>query len=461
MARAPFPRHTISIIALLVGAITFAWKAISVMMRLPSTLPPRRVEEAAIFPSASHQIGRNHAIHDEAVSSTNHQKRKNILEHHASASAHKRKRYHPRVIHSYRTGTNKNSKEGREIYIHRDILRIRKNIDNDNNYPMPQDSYDEECIPMSSWQSDSYPNCNIVHELDLLSNEFSYIASGGLNDVFRVRGIYASSESKSDLVLKLLSPTQKHRSGIPASTKYSKENFDIVRKDALIQERLTNKSEVLPIYGHCGFALLNPFGDGGTLAKKLSKEFTRGNRAWKNITSATRLQFAMNAANGLADVHDIGVVHADLTIRQYLIWEETLQLDDFNLGIFLRRNLTAPNTTCTFQMTNNYGTTRAPEEYMHKPQTIAVDTWSLGSVLYHLLTGHKVWEYTKKNKAQEAVIQGILPEISDAILNSTDPVDKVLKKALDMCYVYEPSKRATAREVASFLQTSWVNYNKV
>ena len=113
------------------------------------------------------------------------------------------------------------------------------------------------------------------------------------------------------------------------------------------------------------------------------------------------------------------------------------------------------SNACTFVMTHNYGTTRAPEEYKHHPQTISVDVWSLGSIIHHILTGNKVWKELKKNKAQQSVIDGKLPRISSVILNSTNPVDVLLTKARDMCYVYDPRERASARQVATFLHEGW------
>ncbi|KAL7542930.1 hypothetical protein ACHAXR_012255 [Thalassiosira sp. AJA248-18] len=370
-------------------------------------------------------------------------------------------RYFPRTISIDNPDLFKSTqKRKRRIYVDRHALRAWKLIEDDENYPTIQNetASHEECILMSSWQTDSYPSCNSIHEQDVYSkarnDDFYYVASGGYNDVFRIydRG-NATTGLNPELALKILSPGKKHRAGIPHKTEYSQSNFDIVRQDALVLERLTRSSNVLPLYGYCGFSVAVPYADGGTLGSILTSEWSRGKKGWKNnITSATRLKYAAEAAKGLADIHDIGVVHADLTIKQYLVRDGTLQLGDFNRGIYMRRNSTAPETACTFQMTNNYGTTRAPEEYLHKLQTSAVDVWSLGSILYQLLTGGKVWGKTKKKEAQEAVIQGIHPEIHHTILNSSDPVDKILKKALDMCYIYEPSQRATAREVASLLR---------
>lgn len=367
---------------------------------------------------------------------------------------------------------------------------------------------DEECdaSTTSSWRRDSHhPNCNTVHEVDVrgraMSDDLRYVASGAMNDVYRLElrrddgdaaggrrpttpSPHSSSSSTAEegesLALKLLSPTQKHRMGMPSSGKYTPGNYDTVRADVLVQERLTRSPRILPVYGHCGLASIVPWADGGTLDAALKSKRaapsseggagggTRGGRGgawgWRNASSsATRLAYAIDASAAVADLHDAGVVHADLTVRQFVIRNGGLQLGDFNRGILLERNLTAARlgddgsaSWCTFRMTSNYGVTRAPEEYRHVPQTRAVDVWSLGSIIHHLLTGSKVWSGSglTKSQVQDAVAGGRLPEVDRAILRGSDPVDAILKRAIDMCYVYEPSERATAREVASFLQSS-------
>ncbi|KAL7530746.1 hypothetical protein ACHAWF_003502 [Thalassiosira exigua] len=349
----------------------------------------------------------------------------------------------------------------RKLDVDEYAVRAQNHIRDDNHYPDPPSQ--EECVPVAPWRDLSFPTCSLLHESDVrgrsLSGQFYHLASGGFNDVFRVRGrrTKGGPGDDKDVILKLLSPGKKHLPGIPNANLYSKRNYDLARLDALVPERLASSPHVQPLYAHCGFASIVPYADGGTLADGLTRtwspELKRRIYRNENVTSATRLKYASDAATALADVHDLGVVHADLTVRQYMIRDGSPELADFNRGVVLERNVTDPHgSRCTFLMTENYGTTRAPEEYLHRPQTSAVDVWSLGSVLYRILTGTKPWGKVKKHQAQEAVARGERPEIPPEVSNGTDLVDKMLMRALDLCYVYDPSKRATAREVATFLQ---------
>lgn len=346
----------------------------------------------------------------------------------------------------------------RRINLDAKTLRVWKQIEDDDNYPMPPEA-PEECATMSTWKSRSYPNCNSIHELDIHTRirrqEFHHVATGGFNHVFRVRSRHSRAGSDVDVALKLLSLSRQVRSSMPPSTMYSRQNYDIVRRDALVSERLTKSRHVLPIYGYCGFATTVPFAsEGGTLASTLGTKSAKGRTGWSSMSSSARLAHVVHAAEGLADVHDIEVVHGDIAAKQYIFLDGRLQLGDFNQGILLRRNSSTPDEACTFTRPVNDGTTRSPEEYMHTHQTSAVDVWSFGSILYHLLTGMKVWSHSGKKKyaVQAAVVEGLLPKIGKDIQRSSDPVDRLMMKALDMCQVYDPRKRATAREVASFLK---------
>lgn len=344
-----------------------------------------------------------------------------------------------------------------KILVSKHDLREWQRIEDDENYVFAYEKeiqIPDECTSISSWENHSFPNCNTIHELDTpaktLNGEYYYVASGGSNDVFHIL-----NPGDQDVVLKKFSPGRRHRVGIPHTKEYFNFHYDIVRRDALVMERLTKSPHVLPLYGHCGFAVAVPWANGGTFGNALETINSEGDSGWHKMSSVERLKYAVEAAKGLVAAHDINVVHGDLTVNQYLVRNGTLQLGDFNRGILLRRNATDPNNSlCTFVELQHFAQMSAPEVYKEEPKTSAIDIWSLGSLLYHILTGRRVWSDRKAGLARDAIMMGKLPHISSSILNSSDPVDKILKDALDLCYIYDPSQRATAKEVATFLDNS-------
>lgn len=216
---------------------------------------------------------------------------------------------------------------------------------------------------------------------------------------------------------------------------------------------------MLDTYGFCGFDVLTPYADGGTLSSKL--------HAWQRkkikLSSKRRLQLAFEAAAGLAAVHDIdgeglsSVAHGDLKGGQYLFLNGTMVLGDFNRGRFIRRNSTAPDTACPYTIGKNDAAFRSPEEYVkHSLQTAAIDVYALGSLLYEMLTGKEVWYDEHTKTAQKLIREGELPEIDEKFLKSENPVDVALREAIDMCYKFNPEDRAKPGEVAAFLEKAYL-----
>mmetsp|Transcript_22485 Transcript_22485/g.41276 ORF Transcript_22485/g.41276 Transcript_22485/m.41276 type:complete len:471 (-) Transcript_22485:25-1437(-) len=353
----------------------------------------------------------------------------------------------------------------RRIHIDEENRIKRKEIEDDKNYLHTHEQvYEEECIPMSSWQETSFPNCNSIHEIGysekIHSNEFRYVASGGFNDVFQVQDRYEGLDPS--LAMKILSPKRSpFFLALPIGSQYNDHNFDRARQDALIVERLTKSPYVPDIYGYCGFASVVPFADS---RRSLENMLVHHKIYFGNLSPIIQLKYAVDAAKGLAAVHGIddeylsSVAHGDLSISQYNMFiNGTLRLADFNQGALLRRNYTAPDMACKLEGSlHPVDRDRSPEEYAQRPRTSAIDVWALDSIFYHMLTGKKVWSEKKGwsglLESRKLTIEGNLPSIDGAILNSTDPVKQALKKALDMCYIYEPSERGTAKEVATYLE---------
>lgn len=134
----------------------------------------------------------------------------------------------------------------------------------------------------------------------------------------------------------------------------------------------------------------------------------------------------------------------------------------FNIqGQFITKS-SSSGKSCTYKPPSrgyNDKLFRSPEEYAHVEQTAATDVYALGSLFYYILTGKRAWQsYTDKKerkKAQGWIVDGKKPHISSKLLNSRDPIDKALLKAYEMSTVYDPEKRATARQVSDFLNKVW------
>mmetsp|Transcript_29633 Transcript_29633/g.61513 ORF Transcript_29633/g.61513 Transcript_29633/m.61513 type:complete len:480 (+) Transcript_29633:74-1513(+) len=368
--------------------------------------------------------------------------------------------HYPRVMSLYTAAENEVSDENgnatetkkRVIEVSSKAMKEQKRLLDSKDFSYRDPLYENECVPMQPWQETSFPNCNLFHELDFygksLNDEFTFAASGGYNQIFLITN--QGKPNDPDLAMKILE----------YDTTYSDRNYDRVRRDALILERLTHSPHVMSIYGFCGFDVLVPFAGGGTLTNMI-RQWRRGQL---KLTSLERLNIALEVSQGLADVHDIdgeglsSVAHGDLKGQQYMIMDGKLQLGDFNRGRFLRRNSTEPTTACPYTIGVNDAAFRSPEEYQYVPQTSAIDVWALGSILFLILTGKEPWEEFDTKKAQQRIAKGELPEFDGKVLQNGDKANEILKQAIDMCYVYDPKKRATAVEVRTFLENAVANF---
>ena len=95
---------------------------------------------------------------------------------------------------------------------------------------------------------------------------------------------------------------------------------------------------------------------------------------------------------------------------------------------------------------------RAPEEYTYETETEKIDVYSLGNVLFGLLQGEWPFEHLKHSEdAQELVTKGERPIIKPEFVNSTDPYTIALIKAMRACWIHDPVKRASSKQIRDFL----------
>mmetsp|Transcript_42420 Transcript_42420/g.47915 ORF Transcript_42420/g.47915 Transcript_42420/m.47915 type:complete len:567 (-) Transcript_42420:88-1788(-) len=324
----------------------------------------------------------------------------------------------------------------------------------------------EDCIAQYDWQEKMFPTCNHVMEIDMTNlnladnknngddllfsaHSFSKLISAGYwRDVWSVKNLpRKQNEDIETFVLKSMRYTHD----------YVPRNYDRHRRDAVAMERLTSSAFVMDIYAACGNSGVFEYADGGSLSDSIwyNKHPKKNQDTW---SPKERVVVAYQAVSGVADLHNFAkegvpsIAHTDITAQQFVYVEEAglYKLNDFNRARFLPVNKKT-NEICTYEVGNNPGSFRSPEEYQYVPQTEKVDVYSFGNVLYSVLTGGYPFEKEKSKKAQKRIQAGERPEIPISIRNSTNPFDQTMLKAIDMCWIQDPKKRASARQIQEFI----------
>jgi serine/threonine protein kinase len=344
----------------------------------------------------------------------------------------------------------------------------------------------EGCDSMYEWQEHSFPTCNSLHEAGLADlmmdgvprqlrpKEGAATATGlaSSDDVDdpepRVRMVnngywrdvwlveeWTEDSGSAERVVKT----------IRYQHDFVQRNYERHRRDSVAMERLTGSPYVVDIYGFCANSGLFEFSQGGDIMNAVlprKKDNPRAGYKPKRtkedgeLTSLEKLTLASQVSLGIKDLHNYieegrpSIAHTDITPTQFVEVGGFYKLNDFNRARFLAVN-TETKETCPYEVGNNPGTFRAPEEYKYDPQTEKVDVYSMGNIFYFILSMKWPFEDMKSDDGQKRIIDGERPELPSAVRKSHDPAIMAIVEAIQGCWIQDPKERATAADVSNAL----------
>ena len=348
----------------------------------------------------------------------------------------------------------------------------------------------EKC-EAEEWVHDLHPSCLQFHSIDMTDfflndkrtsvgvngkedrEKFRFIAEGGFRAAFMITEFDGTRR-----VLKTLRYAN--------NRDFDHRNLDRMRRDAVVSEQLTASPYIADIYGYCAQSALVDYSNGQDLDYIFDQKI--------NPTKDELFQIAHDVAQSVADAHHFNkegratIVHMDIKPDQWILLDGRYKLNDFNLARFLtwdpvkqqncdvasgysggrvscyRKNrhvhVTVSFSSLTSALTLQY---QAPEQFIEKsPRTEKIDVFALGNILGTLLTQEYPFpEVSYDDGVEDVVTEGAIWKITDPdILNSEHPFDVNVRKAMEMCLVFEPEKRPNAQEVADFLRNALSEYQK-
>lgn len=169
-------------------------------------------------------------------------------------------------------------------------------------------------------------------------------------------------------------------------------NFDAIRQEAILWEQASGHPNVLPLIDADIYdgqvAIVSEYASGGSLADRLKMH--------GKFPVREAVEMTVGILNGLDYLHSKNIVHRDIKPANVLLQGDTPRLADFGIS----RAVNASEASSVIVGTEPF---MSPESF-EGVRSVRTDVWSVGVVLYKLLTGKMPFPQTQSTEIMYAVL---------------------------------------------------------
>jgi serine/threonine-protein kinase len=261
------------------------------------------------------------------------------------------------------------------------------------------------------------------------------VGKGGMGEVYRAR----DTELDRDVAVKVL----------PEAVAGEEDRLRRFKREAKAVARLSHPS-VLEIFdfgseGDVTFAVTELL-DGKSLREHL--DFDGGPLPWAEVR-----EIVGPVADGLAVAHGGGVVHRDIKPGNlFLCADGRVKILDFGLAS-LREMVSPDNDTASLAPTASMPGTimgtvgyMAPEQVRGEKADARSDIFSVGCVLYEMLSGHRPFERDTTAEAMTAILRETPPSFAQCGVEVAPEVERTVARCLEK----DPDRRFQSASDLSF-----------